>query len=78
MVQQRELLNRVIVKVMQENKLDILIQLHSALPPGKIGGPSEPNLNDRAISYPLGPNAGITEILIPAGYVKSPTTRRSS
>ena len=70
MVQQRELLNRVIVKVMQENKLDILIQLHSALPPGKIGGPSEPSLNDRAISYPLGPNAGITEILIPAGYVR--------
>jgi len=70
MVQERELLNRVIVKVMQENKLDILVQLHSALPPGKIGGASEPNLNNRAISYPLGPNAGITEILIPAGYVR--------
>ena len=63
MVQRRELLNRVIVKVMQENKLDLLIQLHSALPPGKIGGPPEPDVNDRAISYPLGPNAGITEIL---------------
>jgi amidase len=70
MVQQRELLNRIIVKVLQENKLDILIQLHSSLPPGKIGGPTEPNLNDRAISYPLGPNAGMTEVLIPAGYVR--------
>ncbi len=28
------------------------------------------NLYNRQISYPLGPNAGITEILIPAGYVK--------
>jgi Asp-tRNA(Asn)/Glu-tRNA(Gln) amidotransferase A subunit family amidase len=71
MVQQRELLNRVIVKVMQENKLDILIQLHTALPPAKIGGPPEPGVDGRAISYPLGPNAGITEILIPAGYVRT-------
>jgi Asp-tRNA(Asn)/Glu-tRNA(Gln) amidotransferase A subunit family amidase len=71
MVQQRELLNRVLMKVMYENKLDVLVQLHSALPQGKIGGPPEPGLNDRQISYPLGPNAGLTEILIPAGYVQT-------
>jgi Asp-tRNA(Asn)/Glu-tRNA(Gln) amidotransferase A subunit family amidase len=70
MVQQRELLNRIVMKVMYENKLDVLVQLHSALPPGKIGGAPEPGVNDRAISYPLGPNAGMTEILIPAGYVR--------
>ena len=28
-------------------------------------------VDNRAISYPLGPNAGLTEILIPAGYVRS-------
>ena len=50
--------------------LDLLIQVHTTLPPGKIGLAPEPNLNNRAISYPLGPNAGITEILVPAGYVK--------
>ena len=71
MIQLRELLNRVLVKVMQENKLDILVQLHSQLPPAKIGGPQEPGINGRAISYPLGPNAGITEILVPAGYVRT-------
>jgi amidase len=49
----------------------VLVQLHSALPQGKIGGAPEPNLNDRQISYPLGPNAGLTEILIPAGYVQT-------
>jgi Asp-tRNA(Asn)/Glu-tRNA(Gln) amidotransferase A subunit family amidase len=68
-IQRREFLRRVFVKVIQENKLDMLIQIHTALPPGKIGLAPEPGLNNRAISYPLGPSAGITEILIPAGYV---------
>ncbi len=71
MVQRRELLNRVIVKVLQDNKLDILVQLHSALPPGKIGLAPEPEVNDRSPSYSFGPAAGITEILIPAGYVRT-------
>jgi hypothetical protein len=59
------------MKVILENKLDVLVQLHTALPPGKIGLAPEPGLNNRAISYPLGPNAGITEVLIPAGYVQT-------
>jgi Asp-tRNA(Asn)/Glu-tRNA(Gln) amidotransferase A subunit family amidase len=70
-IQRREFLRRVIMKVLLENKLDVLIQLHTALPPGKIGLAPEPGLNNRAISYPLGPNAGITEVLIPAGYVQT-------
>ena len=36
-IQRRELLRRVLMKVMLENKLDVLIQMHTALPPGKIG-----------------------------------------
>jgi Asp-tRNA(Asn)/Glu-tRNA(Gln) amidotransferase A subunit family amidase len=70
-IQRRELLRRIIMKVLLDNKLDLLIQLHTALPPGKIGLAPEPGANNRAISYPLGPNAGITEILIPAGYVRT-------
>src|SRR3954451_196413 len=70
-IQRRELLRRVMMKVMLDNKLDMLIQLHTALPPGKIGLAPEPSVNNRNISYPLGPNAGITEILIPAGYVQA-------
>jgi amidase len=69
-VQLRELLRRVIQKVMAENKLDVMIQLHSALPPGKIGLAPEPSVNDRSPSYSFGPHAGITEMLIPAGYVR--------
>jgi len=70
-IQRRELLRRVMMKVMHANKLDVLIQLHTALPPGKIGLAPEPVINNRIISYPFGPNAGITEILIPAGYVRT-------
>src|SRR5262249_30869054 len=36
-IQRRELLRRILMKVIQENKLDVLIQLHTALPPGRIG-----------------------------------------
>ena len=34
----RELLRRVDMMVMYENKLDLLVRLHTPLPPGKIGG----------------------------------------
>ena len=53
-IQRRELLRRILMKVILDNKLDLLIQLHTALPPGKIGLAPEPNLNNRQISYPLG------------------------
>src|SRR3954466_16325034 len=59
------------MKVMLDNKLDMLIQIHTALAPARIGLAPEPTVNNRQISYPLGPNAGITEILIPAGYVRT-------
>ena len=35
----RELLRRVEMKVMQENHLDVVVRLHTSLPPGKIGLP---------------------------------------
>jgi amidase len=70
-IQRRELLRRLLMKVIYENKLDLLIQVHTTLPPGRIGLAPEPVLNNRLISYPLGPNAGLTEILIPAGYVQT-------
>ena len=36
-MQRREFLQRVMMKFLQDNRLDLLIQLHTALPPGKIG-----------------------------------------
>ena len=67
----RELLRRVDMMVLLENRLDALVRLHTPLPPAKIGGAHDPlagGSNIRAETM-YGPNAGLTEILIPAGYV---------
>jgi amidase len=66
----RELLRRVDMMVLLENRLDALVRLHTPFPPGKIGGARQPGIhqNLRLESF-NGPNAGLTEVLIPAGYV---------
>ncbi len=66
----RELLRRVDMKVMLDNRLDALVRLHTPWPPALIGGAGQPgfwqNLRHESL---YGPNAGLTEILVPAGYV---------
>jgi amidase len=67
----RELLRRLDMLVMLENRFDALVRLHTPLPPARIGGAWDPLAgpgNLRAESL-YGPNAGLTEMLIPAGYV---------
>jgi amidase len=67
----RELLRRVDMMVLLENRLDALARLHTPLPPAKIGGAQDRlggRNNLRSESF-YGPNAGLTEVLIPAGYV---------
>jgi len=68
----RELLRRVEMKVIQENQLDLVVRLHTSLPPGRIGlAPQpEPEGDVRGESR-FGPNAGLTEVLIPAGFVRT-------
>ena len=68
----RELLRRVDMMVMLENRLDALVRLHTPLPPAKIGGAERPAglaATICACESFYGPNAGLTEVLIPAGYV---------
>jgi amidase len=66
----RELLRRCDMMVMMENKLEALVRLHTPWAPGLIGHPHQydvpSNLRPESLS---GPNAGLTEVLIPAGYV---------
>jgi Asp-tRNA(Asn)/Glu-tRNA(Gln) amidotransferase A subunit family amidase len=66
----RELLRRVDMMVILENRLDALVRLHTPWPPALIGGAYQydivSNLAPESLS---GPNAGLTEVLIPAGYV---------
>jgi Asp-tRNA(Asn)/Glu-tRNA(Gln) amidotransferase A subunit family amidase len=66
----RELLRRADMTVILENKLDALVRLHTPWPPGLIGHAYQYNIpsNLRPESF-TGPNAGLTEVLIPAGYV---------
>ena len=66
----RELLRRVDMMVLYENRLDALVRLHTPFPPAKIGGANQPGTsqNIRMESF-NGPNAGLTEALVPAGYV---------
>ena len=66
----RELLRRVDMMVMLENKLDALVRLHTPWPPGLIGHPHQYDIPSNLAPESLsGPNAGLTEVLIPAGYV---------
>ncbi|HWZ69027.1 MAG TPA: amidase family protein, partial [Stellaceae bacterium] len=69
----RELLRRVDMMVTLENRLDALVRLHTPLPPGKIGGANDPlgGRNNLRLESFYGPNAGLTEVLVPAGYVTS-------
>jgi amidase len=67
----RELLRRVDMMVILENRLDALVRLHTPWPPGKIGGAYQPRGGPSNLSREsfYGPNAGLTEVLVPAGYV---------
>ena len=66
----RELLRRVDMMVLIENRLDAFVRLHTPWPPAIIGGPPQYDIlhNLRPESL-YGPNAGLTEMLVPAGYV---------
>jgi Asp-tRNA(Asn)/Glu-tRNA(Gln) amidotransferase A subunit family amidase len=65
----RELLRRADMMVMLENRLDVLVRLHTPWPPGKIGGAGQGFRNNLTMESLSGPNAGLTEVLIPAGFV---------
>jgi amidase len=65
----RELLRRVDMMVILENHIDALVRLHTPFPPGKIGGAGQGVRNNLTLESLSGPNAGLTEVLIPAGYV---------
>lgn len=67
----RELLRRVDMMVIYENRLDALVRLHTPWPPAKIGHAHQPRGGMHNITWEsfFGPNAGVTEVLIPAGYV---------
>ncbi len=71
-IMMRELLRRVEMKVIAENHLEAVVRLHYSLPPGKIGLAPQPEPpDDIRGELRMGPFAGVTEVLIPAGYVQT-------
>jgi Asp-tRNA(Asn)/Glu-tRNA(Gln) amidotransferase A subunit family amidase len=68
----RELLRRLDMMVILENRLDALVRLHTPFPPAKIGGACQPGTqNNLRLETYYGPNAGLTEMLVPAGFVRT-------
>jgi len=68
-VKMREVMQRVVLKVMRENHLDVLVNPLTTVPIPKIGGPVEPEINSRPSNrFPFTADAGIPELVVPAGF----------
>jgi amidase len=65
----RDVMRMVVETVMRQNRLDVLVNPTTTVPPAKIGDANQPIVNDRPIGrYPTSANAGIPEITVPAGF----------
>ncbi len=70
-MQMRAVLQLVLVKVMRENRLDVLVNPENTLPHQKVGGPSEPTVNGRGAAgatQAVTALMGAPEIVVPAGF----------
>ncbi|HEY3224649.1 MAG TPA: amidase [Pseudolabrys sp.] len=68
-IKMREVMQRVILKVMRENNLDVLVNPLNTVPIPKIGGPVEPEINSRPSNrFAFTADAGIPEVVVPAGF----------
>ena len=68
-IKMREVMQRVVLKVMRENNLDVLVNPLTTIPIPKIGGPVEPEVNSRPSNrFAFTADAGIPEIIVPAGF----------
>jgi Asp-tRNA(Asn)/Glu-tRNA(Gln) amidotransferase A subunit family amidase len=65
----RDVARLVFLKVMHENDIDLFVNPTITIPQAKIGGPSEPSVNNRPGGrFPLSADLGIPEITVPAGF----------
>lgn len=68
-IRMREVMQRVVLKVMRENNLDVMINPLTTIPIPKIGGPVEPEINSRPSNrFAFTADAGIPEVVVPAGF----------
>jgi Asp-tRNA(Asn)/Glu-tRNA(Gln) amidotransferase A subunit family amidase len=70
-VKMRDVMRMVVLKVMEQNHLDLLVNPTTTIPPAKIGYASQPSINSRpAGRFPTSANLGIPELTVPAGFNK--------
>jgi Asp-tRNA(Asn)/Glu-tRNA(Gln) amidotransferase A subunit family amidase len=59
----------VVLKVMEQNHLDLLMNPTTTVPQARIGYASQPVINSRSVGrFPTSANLGIPEITVPAGF----------
>jgi amidase len=71
-VKMQTALRLIVLKVMHENGIDAFVNPENTLPPFKLGGPSEPMVDNRdsaGFGQGFTPMMGAPEIVVPAGYV---------
>jgi amidase len=69
----QSVLRLVIQKVMYENGIDVFVNPENTLPPFKLGGPTEPTVNDRGTASCCGRFTALLggpEMDVPAGYTR--------
>ena len=68
-VKLRDVMRLVLMKVMRENRLDVLVNPTITLPPSRIGHASQPTVKNRPTGrFPSSGILGIPEITVPAGF----------
>ncbi len=68
-VKMRDAMRMVVNKVMQQNKIDVLVNPTTTVPPAKIGYAGQPTVNNRpAGRFPTSADLGIPELTVPAGF----------
>ena len=64
----------VVLKVMHENGIDVFVNPENTIPPNKLGGPVEPEVNNRGTGSCCGQFTALIggpEMDVPAGYVRT-------
>jgi Asp-tRNA(Asn)/Glu-tRNA(Gln) amidotransferase A subunit family amidase len=68
-VKMREVMRMVVLKVMQQNRIDVFVNPTTTVPAAKIGYASQPAINNRpAGRFPTSADLGIPELTVPAGF----------
>lgn len=69
-MKRREVMRMAVIKVLEQNKIDVFANATLSTVPAKLGGPSQPNSELRA-GFGYGARLGTPEVFVPAGFVSS-------